>query len=336
MQHDVTYEPPWLERLREVDPRAAEVFDVDPKKATKLDMLLAGVANVETKLAIVRTALNAGVDPNDPAIEFAIMAVGIEKLVTADFKEIIESARASAAAGADIVEKIKVASGGAKAALETVVNATTGEVRTMIEEVILAIESNSRDAIARIDVTAEKAVTALTSQAQALATVASEATRAINALPEAAAQLTERVEAYAREAVTDQARKYASFTVAEQSQKSSTEILAGFQAAEVQAKEIVDALKPLRLAVERVKVAGEAVVLGIKMSARERRAAMLGTALGALIGFLLFGFLANVSYIGLSPDIVQNLKAGRFYIFTYSRISASCRSEFERLAAQRR
>ena len=80
--------------LRRDDPVAARSLDADQRKVTRLDALLAGVAEPEQKAAIVRLAYNAGVDPNDPIFGFIVVALKLQRIVGADHAVHLENSRA--------------------------------------------------------------------------------------------------------------------------------------------------------------------------------------------------------------------------------------------------
>jgi hypothetical protein len=332
---DPVYSPPWLERLRQLDPDQAKLFDVDPRRMTKLDTLLNGVADAETKVAIVRTALNGGVDPDDPAIAFVIMATGISKLVGAEFTTMITSARIAAENGAEIVERIKAASENMAPTMSKVVDGAAEELEGMLNQCLAEIRSTSSAAISQIADTSQKAVTALSAQSSTLAAVAGEAKESLAALPSVATELVERVQNEARDAVNEHASKYASFTVAEESKKHSEAALADLRAAATQIHDVLEAIKPTRLLVERLREASSTVILGMKITARERGALLIGAIAGIVLGVLAFGFVANATYLGISPDLGRDARAGRFYLMSFPRITESCRAEFKKLAQSR-
>lgn len=335
MSANPIYSPPWLERLRQLDPEQAKLFDVDPRKTTKLDTLLAGVGDSETKVAIIRSALNGGVDADDPAINFAIMAMGISKLVGADFEAIINSARLAAQSGAEIVERMKAAAEGMGPAMNKAVDGAAGDLEEMLNQCLSELRSTSSAAIAQISETSQKAVVALSAQSSTLASVAGDAKESLAALPAVATELVERVQNEARDAVNEHASKYASFTVAEESRKHSEAALADLKAATTQIHEMLDAIKPTRLLVERLREASATVILGMKITARERSALLIGTLTGLVLGVLAFGFVANATYVGISPDLARDARAGRFYLASFPRITESCRAEFKKLAQSR-
>ena len=158
------YEPPWLLRLREIDPKAAEAFQIDPSRASELDIALAGIGNDQTKLAVVRSALNSGVDPMDVSFRMVILAVGMQKLVQADHEETLTAIRTAARGAAEAAEEIRTASLAGVTAITKSTDESVRAIRTAATDAVEGIEHGRSSAVSAILEASERTATEIQRQ----------------------------------------------------------------------------------------------------------------------------------------------------------------------------
>lgn len=332
--HTQSYEAPWLVRLREVDPQAAAVFDEDPAKASKLDTLLANVGNIEDKLAIVRTALNAALDPNDPAFLFAIQAIGLQKLISHDFNDTIASVRSASRAATESVESIIESTNAAVEAIQNAGDAAIakiGEANTMndthLASLLAEIKKTTAAAVRKIESSGQTMQQTYTAQVDAIQNIGKSTQAAIEALPGVVekinASLDERAAKSLETAIADSAKARVEDATVEALRDTNT-VLQGLAG---EAKLIHETMRPLRAQVERLAQGEKVLRVGRAFEKREYNAAMMGCGIGLFIGLLIYGFVANALHLGIDPMLVSDAYAGRTYQAVWTRVSNSCRKE---------
>jgi hypothetical protein len=336
--HAQSYEAPWLIRLREVDPQAAAVFDEDPAKASKLDTLLANVGNIEDKLAIVRTALNAGSDPNDPAFVFAIQAIGIQKLISHDFADTIEQVRAASRAATESVESIIESTNAAVGAIQTAGDAAIakiGEANTLndthLAALLAEIKKTTAAAVKKIESSGQTMQQTFVAQVDAIQTIGKSTQAAIEALPgvveQIHASLDERAAKSLDTAIESTAKARVEDATVEALRDTNT-LIQGFTE---EAKVIHETMRPLRAQVERLAQGEKVLRVGRAFEKREYNAALIGCAFGVFVGLLIYGFVANALHLGIDPMLVSDAYAGRTYQAVWAGVSDSCRTEIKNL-----
>ena len=85
--------PKWLQELRSSAPDVAKSLESDQRRVKRLDVLLTGIADDESKAILIRLAYNAGLEPDDPTFLVGIAAIGLQKLVNTVHNQSIEDAK---------------------------------------------------------------------------------------------------------------------------------------------------------------------------------------------------------------------------------------------------
>jgi hypothetical protein len=332
-----TVDPPWLGRLRELDPRAAEGFDLDPKGTTHLDTVLAHVNNTETKVAIIRSALERGMAPNDPAFIFNIQTLGIAKLISADFEETVRSVRIAAQSASEAVEDIQAATKAAvagiqdasDAAIERINQANTANEKH-IQEIVGEIKKTTVTAIKAIEMQGTEMQTRFASQVDAIQTIGKTTHDAIEALPKAVRAVTASVKSTAKESVETITKGIAEKRIDEITEAGLKEISAGLgrlKDVTNEANKIHDQLVPLRAAAARLVHDEKIVAFGRSSSRREVNIAGGAAVAGAIFGMLLMSYLINVLHLGLDQNLVVDAAAGRTYQAVWAGVTDACRTQ---------
>jgi len=331
-------EPPWLIRLREVDPDMADVFDSNPAAASKLDHLIAGVSSVETKVAIVRSALATGLDPNDPAINLALMVLGVQKLIDADFTDLIERVSRAARAGTDIVESIRDSTEIATGEIRTLITSTNegikelivgglDDIKTTANETIALVAKLQKDSIDTIGETQTKALESIAVQTRAISSATTKAAKRFDTFSEYLGEFRAEISAAANEAVNTHTRRYAQTIFENDIKTHTTQLVTSLETVSGDVDKIRTVMAPALLAIEKHNAQNGLIIGNLKIPKRVWAAGITGAIIGTVFTFLLFGFAANVSYFGLNADTVGDITAGRFYRMTYAKLSASCQNQ---------
>lgn len=321
----VEYEPPWLVRLRELDPAAAAAFDEDPAKTSKLDTALAGVADADTKIAIIRTCLNAGVDVNDPAINLMIIALGIQKLVSQDTSDTLHAARAAAAS-------ISSAADDLNHSIDDAVAQAKGQTKENIEEIRRA----SKAAIKGLTTSGDLIARGLTQQYESLSNLLADVRTTLGELPEAAGQIRNEIAKHARttakEAVNEHATSFANtkFEVAIREHVDHFKGLLETIGSDLNAMR--GATEPIRRTIKLIEGDQKIFLTGFRLTRHAWCAALLGKAIGFVLGMAVMAWLVATFQVGLGPQLLADARAGRFYSVAYTLLSPECRVEMKTLA----
>jgi hypothetical protein len=330
MSADVTtgeYEPPWLEALGHTDPKQAQRFRADPVSTTKLDRLLANVATVEDKLAIVRMALEAGMDPNDPLVTMIITATRIQRVMNNDFEKTI----------GDLVETIRKADDAIEA-IEAVFGGLEGTTKTQIGEIRRELRETTKLSIKGIEKSAAEMLAGHSRQREELSTVVSEAKNALAAVtrqladfPQFTAALVTRlgegIKSDAAVAVNEHAKTYASGKIELETKGGMEIVKTGIENLAGEISGFREQIRPMRETIERAKRDEEVLLFGIKMRAREYTSLAFGAVCGLIVGLLGMGTLASLLHIGFDPQTLADVRAGRVYAGVYPLLSNACKTE---------
>jgi hypothetical protein len=333
------YEPPWLLRLREIDPKAAEAFQIDPSRASELDIALAGIGNDQTKLAVVRSALNSGVDPMDVSFRMVILAVGMQKLVQADHEETLTAIRTAARGAAEAAEEIRTASLAGVTAITKSTDESVRAIRTAATDAVEGIEHGRSSAVsaileasertateiqrqgdrmlAAIETAGERTFANIQGQVAAIAGTTAALKRTADGLPDAIAGIITRVEDFSRTVVAEHAKNIGRQRAEEEFKKGTDEAVSMMTKIVDMVREMRDLLIPVRKATERLHKDGEVAIRGLKITGRERRMLFGGLAIGSFVIFFVTIALVNANGFGLSPQTRNDIIAGRTYQIVY-------------------
>jgi hypothetical protein len=147
------YEPPWLIRLREVDPKLAEPYDTDPAAVSKLDRMLRLFPNDESRIWVLQECVEQGFNVNDPGFNFALLVGGVQQIVSRDFKDTIanvqraatsahEGAEAISHATVDAVKAITDAGAAGVAALSDANDISSSKLAEMVAQIKTATDAS--------------------------------------------------------------------------------------------------------------------------------------------------------------------------------------------------
>jgi hypothetical protein len=351
MAQPFVYDPPWLVRLREVDPKGAELFEIDPTRTSELDIALAGIGNDQTKLAVVRSALNSGVDPNDVSFRMVILAVGMQKLVQADHEETLTAIRNAARGASEAADEIRTASVAGVRAIKEATEASVRAITTAATDAVEGIENGRASAVsaiqdasnrtateiqrqgdrmlAAIETAGERTFANIQGQVAAIAGTTAALKRTADGLPDAIAGIVTRIEDHSKVTVAEHAKGVGRHKAEEEFKKGTDEAVGLMKEIVEMMRGMREALIPVRKATERLAKDGEVAIKGLKITGRERRMGGFGLAIGAVVAFFVTVTLANMNGFGLSPQTRTDIAAGRTYQFVYPSLPQNTRDWIE-------